>query len=296
MVDPTTDDPTAPLRPAAVAAALLAPAGPLHRVAVLPRTGSTSTDLADRVRADPAAWADRALVVADHQEAGRGRAGHTWLTPRGTALTFSLSVRPPAPPEAWGWLPLLTGLGVVRAVRAATGLAAELKWPNDVLVPGGTELDGWGDRRKVAGLLAEVVPTPDGPTVVLGIGVNVAQGPADLPVPSATSLRAAGGRPVSREDLLAGAVRAVLGIVDAWGSAGGDVAAAGLDVAVAGVCATLGARVGGELPGGGALSGTAEGLAADGALLVREDDGVLRTVHAGDVRHLRRTGELGSSA
>jgi BirA family biotin operon repressor/biotin-[acetyl-CoA-carboxylase] ligase len=286
-----------PLEADTLRALLVAPAGPLSRLEVRARTGSTSTDLVDLLRTDPEGWGAGGLLAADHQDAGRGRAGHTWQTPPGTALTFSLAVRPGVPERVWGWLPLLTGLAVVRGVRATTGLAAEVKWPNDVLVPApdGEPVDGWGRHRKVAGILAEVAPTADGRTVVLGIGINVAQAPADLPVPSATSLRVARGAPVDRAALLVAVVRALAGLLDSWRAAEGDPAAAGLDRAVAEVCRTLGTPVRAELPGGEELRGTAVRIAPDGGLVVRTATGGERTVLAGDVRHVRPVGELGSS-
>lgn len=292
------DDETtpAPLRAAEVEAALLAPAGPLARVVVLPRVGSTSTDLLARVAADPA-WADGGLVAAEHQDAGRGRAGHTWTTPPGSALTFSLAVRPGVPADRWGWLPLLAGLGVVRAVRATTALTAGLKWPNDVLVPAsdGADLPGWGGYRKAVGILAEVAPGTRG-TVVVGIGVNVAQDAADLPVPSATSLRAAGAGSVDRTTLLVAVVREVTGLLDRWRAHGGDVAAAGLDADVAAACLTLGKAVRATLPDGTELRGDALRIAPDGALVVRDAAGAEHVLLAGDVRHVRPVGELGSQA
>ena len=175
----------------------------LGRVAVVGRTGSTSTDLADHARAG---WPDRSVLVADHQAAGRGRAGRSWETPPGVALTASVLLRPEVPVHALGWLPLLGGLAVVRAL-AGVGVEAVLKWPNDVLVPdaGASPVPGWGRDRKVAGVLGELVPggPPDEPpAAVVGIGVNVAQEVDDLPVPHATSL-AALGVAVERVDLLA---------------------------------------------------------------------------------------------
>ncbi|WP_282948957.1 biotin--[acetyl-CoA-carboxylase] ligase [Cellulomonas endometrii] len=292
-----TDPARAPLRAGDVRAALLAPAGPLHRCEVVARAGSTSTELLARLR-DDAGWADGGLLVAEHQEAGRGRAGHTWTTPPGAALTLSLAVRPGVPRDRWGWLPLLTGLGVVRAVRAATGLDAGLKWPNDVLVPAadGEDLPGWGRERKAAGILAEVAPGAgaDG-VVVLGIGVNVGQTPAELPVPSATSLRAAGAPGVDRTDVLVGVVREVTGLLERWRAHRGDVAASGLAAEVAASCRTLGAVVRATLPDGTELRGTAVRIAADGALVVRDGTGAERTLLAGDVRHVRPVGELGSA-
>ncbi|WP_431835932.1 biotin--[acetyl-CoA-carboxylase] ligase [Cellulomonas sp. Y8] len=285
----------APLRVAEVRAALLHPAGPLRRCEVLPAAGSTSTELLARVAADPA-WADGGLLVAEHQQAGRGRVDHTWTTPPGAALTLSLAVRPGVPRDRWGWLPLLTGLAVARAVRATTGLAAGVKWPNDVLLPAadGVDLPGWGTHRKVVGVLAEVAPAGD--AVVLGIGINVDQVPEELPVPSATSLRVAGAPGVDRTALLLAVVGEVVAVLERWQDRGGDVAAAGLDADVAAACLTLGRAVRATLPDGAELRGTAERIDRDGALVVRDVDGAERVLLAGDVRHVRPVGELGSQS
>lgn len=293
-MDETTHDPArAPLRAAEVRARLLAPAGPLLRCEVVGRVGSTSTELLARLQADPG-WADGGLLTTEHQDAGRGRAGHVWSTPPGAALTLSLSVRPGVPRERWGWLPLLTGLGVVRALRSTTGLDAGVKWPNDLLVPAadGVDVPDWGRERKVAGILAEVAP--DGEAVVLGIGVNVAQTAAELPVPSATSLVAAGARGVDRTTVLVTVVREVTGLLARWRAHDGDVAAAGLDREVAAACRTLGGGVRATLPDGTEVRGTAVRLDGDGALVLRAADGSERPLTAGDVRHVRPVRELGS--
>lgn len=287
------DSVRAPLRADEVRATLLAPAGPLRRCEVLPVAGSTSTEALARLAADPA-WADGGLLVAEHQDAGRGRGGHTWTTPPGAAVTLSLVLRPGVPRSAWGWLPLLTGLGVVRAVSRVSGLPAALKWPNDVLLPAadGVALPGWGTDRKAVGILAEVAPAGD--AVVLGIGVNVGQTADELPVPSATSLRAAGAPGVDRTAVLVAVVREVVTVLGRWRAHGGDVAAAGLDAEVAAVCRTLGSVVRATLPDGAEVHGTAVRIDTDGALVLRGTDGSERRLLAGDVRHVRPAGELGS--
>lgn len=276
-----------PLTADAVAAALAAQglAGRLGPVRVVERTGSTSTDLVAAAREGAP---DRAVLVADHQDAGRGRAGRGWQTPAGTALTVSVLLRPQVDVHAFGWLALMGGLAVVRAL-AGLGCEAVIKWPNDVLLPGvgAEDLDGWRRDRKVAGVLGDVVTGPDpAPAAVLGIGVNVAQGAADLPVPHATSL-AAVGRPVDRVGLLAGVVGELVRLDDAWRTADGDAASAELAAAVAAVCATLGSPVRVERPGGDVLEGEAVSLGADGALRVADRSGRVHAVLAGDVAHVR---------
>ena len=143
-------------------------------VEVLASSPSTNAVVAERARAGAP---DGLVVVADHQTAGRGRLDRTWETPPGTAVTFSMLLRPQSPTRAWPWLPLLAGYAVDKALKAR-GLDAGVKWPNDVLI---------GDK-KVAGILVERVDTPDGPAAVVGIGVNTGLTADELPVPTATSL------------------------------------------------------------------------------------------------------------
>ena len=277
------------LRASVLRKMLLAPAGPLDRLEVVERTGSTNVELSGALARDPAAWPGVSLLVADHQESGRGRSGRTWESPARAALTLSISVWPTAPAAALGWLPLVTGLGAVHALRATAGVQATLKWPNDLLVPDpdGGLLEGWGPQRKVGGILSELVTTAAGTAAVLGIGVNVSQTPAELPVPSAISLAVAGARDLDREVLLVALVTALADLQGRWRAADGDAAAAGLVDEVAAVCTTIGKRVRVALPGGAVLVGRALGLSAVGALVVRDDAGTEQTVLAGDVLHVR---------
>lgn len=263
---------------------LLLPAGPLARLDVVERSASTNTELADAVARDGAAWPAPALLVAEHQVAGRGRSGRGWETPDRAALTCSLLLRPDVPAVSLSWLPLLAGLAAVTALRSTLGVQAVIKWPNDVLVPLDVpEIEGWGRLRKVAGILAELLP--DG-GAILGIGLNVSQEEAELPVPTATSLALAGAATTDRTVILAALGAAVVDVFGRWSGAGGDVVAAGLVRELADVSATIGSRVRVELSEGGSLTGVASGFAADGGLLVRTAEGQ-RTVHSGDVHHLR---------
>jgi BirA family transcriptional regulator, biotin operon repressor / biotin---[acetyl-CoA-carboxylase] ligase len=236
-------------------------------------TGSTNADLL------AAGGPEGQVLAAEMQTAGRGRAGRTWVSRPGASLTFSVLLRPSSvPPSARGWLPLLTGVAVVAAVRSASGVAATLKWPNDVLV---------GDR-KLAGILAE--QTPDGAAVVIGIGLNAAINAAALPVSptglAATSLLAEGAD-VGREPLLVEILRALERWYLAF-TADPDPARSGLLVQYRADCATLGRKVRVELPAGQELAGVAEDVDAAGRLLVRPEGAAAATpVSAGDVVHLR---------
>jgi len=149
-------------------------------VEVVDTTGSTNADLAVRARAGAPDWQ---ALVAGEQTAGRGRLTRAWSSPQGTSISLSVMLRPTRPISEWGLIPLITGLGVARAVESL-GAQAVLKWPNDVLLPA-------DDERKVCGILAEVVSGPT-PGVVVGVGVNVSQDRGEFPVDTGTSLRLVG--------------------------------------------------------------------------------------------------------
>lgn len=293
-----TDLDRPPLAVGSLRSALLAPAGPLARLEVLPEVGSTNTELVRRVVADPEGWPAPALLTTDSQVAGRGRLGRTWEAPPRSGVALSLLLRPTAPPSTWSWLPLLTGVAVVGVLRDLAGLPAVLKWPNDVLVVG----------RKACGLLVEVLPPPPGAAgasapagVVVGIGVNTTTSRVELDaggLDGATSLRLEGAATTDRDVLVRALVRALLGEVARFEGAGGSAQRSGLAARTAEVCSTLGRGVSVSLPGGGVLRGTAEGLDADGRLLVRPGDGAdgggdvagggdVVAVGAGDVVHVR---------
>jgi BirA family transcriptional regulator, biotin operon repressor / biotin---[acetyl-CoA-carboxylase] ligase len=240
-------------------------------VEVVPVTGSTNADLLRR------GGAEGQVLVAEEQTAGRGRMGRSWVSQPGASLTFSVLLRPVSVPAARrGWLSLLTGVAVAAAVRDVSGVAAVLKWPNDVLA----------GSRKLAGILAE----QSGDAVVIGIGLNVAT-PADaLPVSSA-GLRATSllveGASVSREALLAGILRELERRYGAFRD-DPDPARVGLLTEYRALCATLGRTVRVELPGGSVLAGVAEDIDVDGRLLVASASGATSAaVSAGDVIHVR---------
>ena len=257
-------------------------------------TGSTNADLVAALRLPEAGrtWPHLAVLVAEHQADGRGRAGRTWSTPAGSALTASVVLRTAVALQRWSWLSLLGGVAVTRALRRRTGLDAALKWPNDVLVGAGDAEDepGWGRHRKVAGVLVEVArPGDDAAAAVLGFGVNLHQEAGALPVPWATSLAAAGvPRPDRDAALLLDAIGTeIVDLLDPWEAAAGDAERSGLLSAVTAACLTLGSQVRVTLPGAGEVTGRAVSIAADGALVVQPASGTAVRVTAGDVGHLR---------
>ena len=277
MRDDGSVDVLPPLRADVLRDLLLPPAGPVPRLVVVDRTGSTNDDVLAGLRDEPDAWPTGALLLADHQTGGRGRLGRTWTAPARTSLTGTFVVRPGPGSGGLGWLPLVVGLGVVQALRAV-GVGAWLKWPNDVLVARPDGPGGGGELRKVAGVLAQV--TADGAAVAVGVGLNVTQQADELPVPTATSLALVGGC-TDRQALLVALAAALADAVGRW--CAGD---AGLADEVAQVCTTLGRTVRVDLPGGTTLAGQAVRLADDGALVVVDQVDAHRVL-AGDVVHTR---------
>jgi BirA family biotin operon repressor/biotin-[acetyl-CoA-carboxylase] ligase len=255
------------------------------RIDVLPEIGSTNAELVARASAGHGASdePDFSVLVTDNQTAGRGRLGRSWVAPPGTTIAVSVLLRPAVDPAVgWGsrglgWLPLLAGLAMTRAVESIVGgHEVLLKWPNDVLI----------DGLKASGILAELLPTGD--AVVIGAGLNLTMSAAELPVPTATSLTLNGVSPDEIADrALSAYLRELRALYDPFTEAGLDAAASGLSAAVTRACGTIGRSVRVELPDGSSLYGRAESLDALGRLVVSPPDGPSQPVAAGDVTHLR---------
>ncbi|MFC4784177.1 biotin--[acetyl-CoA-carboxylase] ligase [Nocardioides sp. MAHUQ-72] len=237
-------------------------------VEVVDAAPSTNAVVAARARAGAG---EGLVVVAEHQTSGRGRLDRTWETPARAALTFSVLLCPEVEPTEWPWLPLMTGYAVARALREV-GVAAEVKWPNDVLV----------GERKVAGILVERVETAAGPAAVVGVGINVSTTREELPIEAATSLALEAGATPDRTEVLLLVLGALREEYDAW-RAGGS---ATLHAAYLRACATVGREVRVGLPGGGSLTGRATRVDAGGRLVVDGPEGEV-AVGAGDVVHVR---------
>jgi BirA family transcriptional regulator, biotin operon repressor / biotin---[acetyl-CoA-carboxylase] ligase len=272
-------DSAAPGRPALDATALsaeLTRGSALWRaVEVVDAIGSTNAELVARAAADAA---EGLVLVAEHQQAGRGRLDRTWISPPRAGLTVSVLLRPDVPAARRAWLSLLTGVALAEAVSEAAGVRASLKWPNDLLA-----LDG----RKLAGILAETVPTPGSPmAVVVGVGLNVSTTAEELP-DTGTSLSRVLGAPVDRGPVLLGFLRAVEKRYRRWTEALGDPVASGLAQDYLSWSSTVGTEVAVSLPDGSTLEGTAQAVDWDGRLVVATPNGTVELA-SGDVRHVRR--------
>lgn len=214
------------------------------------------------------------LILAEHQVGGRGRLGRPWQeTPRAGLAT---SILIPEPAAALGWVPLLTGLALHRAVREVTHVPTQIKWPNDLLASSG---------GKLAGILCE--RTPAG--IVIGAGLNVDHRHNELPVPTATSLAlelGVGVGEIDRTELVIAYAVALMASMSALAS--GGAARDGEQAAYRHVCQSIGALVDvSPTPGATAIRARVEDIDVDGRLLVRDAAGAQHRLAAGDVHHVR---------
>ncbi|MBV6450116.1 MAG: Bifunctional ligase/repressor BirA [Anaerolineales bacterium] len=241
---------------------------PLGEIRYFDSTGSTNDEALKWAQSGAR---DMSIIVADEQTMGRGRMDRPWFTPPGTALAFSLILRPTLTEKPH--LSRLVGLAALSIVKPlqAFGLSPQIKWPNDILL----------DQRKVAGVLIELVWSgEDVVCVVIGVGINVSKravpGTDILRFPG-TSLEDALGNIVEREKLLKDILSAFIALrpqlgsdrfMNQWGE----------------VLAYRGRQVRVEMGGDQTVVGKLEGILSDGSLRIRDDNGKSVTVHFGDVR------------
>lgn len=267
------DHPRPPLDLAGVRRDLVGPGRAVRRLEVVESTGSTNADLLAR----HSAGEDIAglVLVAEHQSAGRGRQGRSWSTPARSQIALSIGVDADGlQPAAWGWLPLLTGVAVVDAVHATTGLQPGLKWPNDIQVGEG----------KLGGILAEMAA----PVIVVGLGLNVTLTAPEIeeaaPGAHATSLLMLGSTMLDRSALLGSILAELTERIDRWKTLGGPDPSLIADYRRHSL--TVGTRVRALMPGNREIIGTATDLGKLGELLIDTGEGIV-AVSAGDITHLR---------
>ncbi|HEY6944996.1 MAG TPA: biotin--[acetyl-CoA-carboxylase] ligase [Candidatus Acidoferrum sp.] len=216
-----------------------------------------------------------AIVLAEEQTAGRGRAGRTWHSERAAGIYVTLLLRPKLAPVQAPLLTMMAGLSAHTAVEAVTGLAVDLKWPNDLIIRG----------KKAGGILTEMHAEPGQIRfVVVGIGLNVNQErfPGEL-AHIATSLRQETGKPQSRMELLVRLLREFESDYNRF-----------LREGIAGVIQRFevvssyahGKKVR-VTNGTESYVGTTVGLGPEGLLQVEREDGRVVTVIAGDVAEAR---------
>ncbi|MPR00317.1 biotin--[acetyl-CoA-carboxylase] ligase [Modestobacter sp. I12A-02628] len=246
-------------------------------VQVVAEIGSTNAALVEQAAAtgpdgEPLT-PEGTVLVAEHQDAGRGRLDRRWASPPRAGITVSVLLRPDVPAARRGWLPLLTGVALAEAVAEVADVRPSLKWPNDLLA-----LDG----AKLAGILAEA----HGGAVVVGVGLNVSTRADELPE-GGTSLALVAGRTIDRGPVLLGLLRSFERRYRDWVACLGDPVRSGLAADYLAWSSTVGTTVTVTLPDGSVVDGVAEAVDWDGRLVVRTPDGLLELA-SGDVRHVRR--------
>ncbi len=243
-------------------------------------TGSTNADLLNAARNGEA---EGAVLVADHQNAGRGRQDRAWHDDPGNSMLMSFLVRPRRPTA--GLLPLIAGVAAVEAVESLLAIPADvsvvgLKWPNDVLAPTLGE-------RKLAGILAESTTAGDGSgehtVVVVGTGMNLRWGSPPPPAIAAraTTLTEVLDREVDRQEILDPYLRHV----DRWLSVLENDGPVSVLEAYKKRCLTLGRHVRFETPGAEYV-GTAIDISPSGMLILELAGGEWIELSAGDAHHV----------
>ena len=212
------------------------------------------------------------VVFAESQTKGRGRLGRAWLSPARQGLWFSVLLRPDLRPPETTRLTVASAAALRRAIQSETGLAPEIKWPNDILIRG----------KKVAGILTELSAELDRVKhVILGIGVDVNLGANEFPAElrkTATSLRIEAGQIISRPEL----ATAILRELDHDYARVGDNLFAEVADEWEAHCTTIGRAVTIQV-GDRKIHGCAESLGEDGALRLRTEHGHLERITGGDV-------------
>lgn len=238
-------------------------------IRVFQETTSTS-DVVEKLARDGVK--EGAVVFAESQTQGRGRLGRKWISPPGKGLWFSVLLRPDLRPQAVTQLTIASATALVRAMRASTGLTAEIKWPNDILIRG----------KKVAGILTEMSGELDHVKhAILGIGVDVNLTTREFPPELrklATSIKAETGRAVDRAELATAILRELDGDYARIGSGQFETVAGEWER----YCSTIGRNVVIQI-GDRRIQGRAESLDGDGALLLRTQHGHLERITGGDV-------------
>jgi len=233
-----------------------------------PTTASTNTDALAAARTGAP---HGSVYFADEQTAGRGRGGHAWHSAPGEGLYVSVLLRPQIPAERLPLLPLAAGLAAADAIHAVSGLAIDLRWPNDLLI----------GPRKTGGILVEAGNNSESlPHAVVGIGINVHQRSFEpgLSTP-ATSLDLESGRRISRQQLLAALLKSLQQETFALAApASAQTIPARVEQASTWI---RGRHV--EVHGPQACAGVTAGLDEHGFLLVRTPTGLV-TVQTGGLR------------
>lgn len=225
-------------------------------------------------------------VLADKQTAGRGRLNRSWFSPAESNIYGSLIFFQDRAYQNLGWIPLMAGLAIARALETETGIHIHLKWPNDLQIA----------ERKVGGVLCESFSHEgNNKCVIIGWGINVNISQPEFPQDlqhSATSLQIQCQRPLDRESLI---VQIITSLEQGWE----DLKIKGPQsclLAYRRRCTTIGQMIQIDFPDGSRLEGKAHSIGEQGQLRVltspsdqNEQSAKMRDIHSGEILHLRKT-------
>ena len=232
-------------------------------------TGSTNTDAAELAAAGAV---HGTLVIADRQQAGRGRRGRVWESPAGENVFMSIVLRPRIPAEKAPMLTLVMALALAEGISAISGVQAGIKWPNDIVI----------HRHKICGILTEMHMNSDGSIrdIVIGVGINVnmQEFPASIR-DMAGSLYTETGEKYDRNELIASVMEHFEKNYDIFAEA---ESLAPLKAAYEKRLLNLGQEVR-VLDSAGEYTGRALGITLTGELTVESENGDITEVNAGEV-------------
>ncbi len=212
------------------------------------------------------------IIVAESQSKGRGRFTRVWFSPAGVNLYLSIILRPSLPLRDISIITLITGVAVVDAIQKSTGVKCILKWPNDIII----------DKKKAGGILIEAKGQGNNISyLVVGIGLNVNIDESALPEElfnKATSIKAKIGKETDRLGLLQGILKEFDDWYDRFLTEGSYPAIEAwkrrTDMLGRRVAVNIGNKV---------IEGIAEGINADGALIIKPPNGSIEVIVAGEV-------------
>lgn len=212
------------------------------------------------------------IVLSEAQAKGRGRLGRNWFSPRYKGIYLSLILRPEILPNQAPLLTLISAVSICEAIKEKTGLAAQIKWPNDILI----------HHKKAGGILTELNAEMDlSRFIVVGIGLNVNNDKKTLPQ-GATSLKEQKKENIDRPELLQEILRKIeANYLVFQGKGGYPIISKWREYGI-----TLGRRVK-VVSQKNQIEGQALDIDIDGGLLIRDDAGLIRKVMSGDVVHCR---------
>lgn len=213
------------------------------------------------------------VVISEEQTKGRGRRGRQWSSPRGTGIWMSILLRPNILPREAPKFTLLAAVAVAKGIREVTGLEAQIKWPNDILI----------HKKKICGILTEMSAELDSINyIIIGIGMNVNEREKDFPLEiqnKASSLALLKGEKVSRRELVTKILENLEeeylkyidknefhSVIDQWKN----------------MSCTLGAQVK-TINNKKEIKGIAVDIKEDGALIIQRDNGEIEEIFFGDV-------------